>query len=131
MARASAARSPATSRSARSSMSMAVALIKPGLACFARCWRDEREACPRRWTRMTVSTAIEDVPADVPGHIREIWNQAELVKTLSDGLIRIGPWGLGLDGLLAFLPGANLVYGLGAGGVLVWLAIKAEASKGT
>jgi hypothetical protein len=76
---------------------------------------------------MTVQTVTEDVPA----HIREIWNQAELVKKLSDGLIRIGPWGLGLDGLLAFLPGANLVYGLGAGGVLVWLAIKADCSKGT
>jgi len=76
---------------------------------------------------MTVQTVIEDVPA----HIREIWNQAELVKKLSDGLIRIGPWGLGLEGMLAFLPGANLVYGLGAGGVLVWLAIKADCSKGT
>src|SRR3954470_4529779 len=72
-----------------------------------------------------------DVITDVPEHIREIWNQAELVKKLSDGLIRIGPWGVGLDGLLAFLPGANLVYGLGAGGVLVWLAIKAQASRGT
>jgi hypothetical protein len=76
---------------------------------------------------MTVQTVIEDVPE----RIREIWNQAELVKKLSDGLIRIGPWGLGLDGLLAFLPGANLVYGLGAGGVLVYLAIRADASKGT
>ncbi|HET9161728.1 MAG TPA: DUF4112 domain-containing protein [Caulobacteraceae bacterium] len=80
---------------------------------------------------MTVQTVIEATSDHVPAHIREIWNQAELVKKLSDGLIRIGPWGLGLDGLLAFLPGANLVYGLGAGGVLVYLAIRAEASKGT
>jgi hypothetical protein len=76
---------------------------------------------------MTASTVARDVPL----HIREIYNQAELVKKLSDGLIRIGPWGLGLDGLLAFLPGANLVYGLGAGGVLIWLAIKAQASAAT
>ena len=80
---------------------------------------------------MTVQTVNEDRPDPVPAHIREIWNQAELVKKLSDGLIRIGPWGLGLDGLLAFLPGANLVYGLGAGGVLVWLGFKADASPGT
>jgi hypothetical protein len=72
-----------------------------------------------------------EVITDVPEHIREIWNQTELIKRLSDGLVRIGPWGLGVDGLLAFIPGANLIYGLGAGGFLITLAVRAEASKGT
>jgi hypothetical protein len=72
-----------------------------------------------------------EVITDVPEHIREIWNQTELIKRLSDGLVRIGPWGLGVDGLLAFIPGANLIYGLGAGGFLLTLAVRAEASKGT
>lgn len=66
-----------------------------------------------------------------PEHIQEIWNQAELIKKLSDGIVRIGPWGLGVDGLLAFIPGANLAYGLGAGGLLVAHAIRAQAAPTT
>lgn len=71
------------------------------------------------------------VETSVPAHIRDIWNQVELIKRLSDGLVRIGPWGIGVDGLLAFIPGANLIYGLGAGGLLITHAIRAEASKTT
>ena len=76
---------------------------------------------------MTSSTVV----SDAPDHIREIWNQVELIKKLSDRVVGIGPWGIGLDGMLAFIPGANLVYGLGAGGLLIANAIRAEASGGT
>ena len=76
---------------------------------------------------MTTSTVV----SDAPDHIREIWNQVELIKKLSDRVIGIGPRGIGIDGFLAFIPGANLVYGLGAGGLLVAHAVRAEASGGT
>jgi hypothetical protein len=56
------------------------------------------------------------------------WRNAERVKRLSDKLVRIGPFGLGLDGLLAWVPGANLVYSVGAGGVLVAEGFAAGAS---
>jgi hypothetical protein len=47
------------------------------------------------------------------------WRNAERIKRLSDKLISIGPFGLGLDGVLAWVPGANLVYSVAAGGLLV------------
>lgn len=68
---------------------------------------------------------------DAPAHIREIYDQVETIKRLSDRLISVGPWGLGLDGMLAFIPGANLAYGLGAGALLVHHAVKAEAHPTT
>ncbi|RAK60718.1 DUF4112 domain-containing protein [Phenylobacterium hankyongense] len=59
------------------------------------------------------------------------WRNAERIKRLSDNLIKIGPWGLGLDGVLAWVPGANLMYSVGAGGLLVFEALQAGASAYT
>lgn len=59
------------------------------------------------------------------------WRRAERIKQLSDRVIGIGPWGLGLDGVLAWVPVAGLVYSLGAAGVLLNEAFRAGASRGT
>ena len=59
------------------------------------------------------------------------WRSAEQIKRLSDRLIGIGPIGIGLDGMLAWVPGANLVYGLSAGGLLLMHAVRAEAGPAT
>jgi hypothetical protein len=59
------------------------------------------------------------------------WRVAERIKRLSDDLIPLGPWGIGLDGVLAWVPGANTVYSLGAGGILIYEAVAAEASAFT
>ena len=66
-----------------------------------------------------------------PQHIREIYNSVEAVKRLSDRVIGIGSWGIGLDGLLAFVPGAGGLYGLGAGAFLVTQAVRAGAHRTT
>lgn len=55
------------------------------------------------------------------------WRRAQRIKTLSDRLIGIGPFGIGLDGILAWIPGFNLAYGLGAGAFLLNEAVKAQA----
>ena len=59
------------------------------------------------------------------------WRVADRIARLSDNLIPIGPWGIGLDGVLAWVPGANTVYSLGAGGLLVYEGFYAGASAAT
>jgi len=59
------------------------------------------------------------------------WRVAGRIARLSDNLIPIGPWGIGLDGVLAWVPGANTLYSVGAGGLLIYEAIGARASAYT
>jgi hypothetical protein len=59
------------------------------------------------------------------------WRNAERIKRLSDRLIGFGPFGLGLDGILAWVPGANLAYSLGAGSLLIVLGVQAGAAPRT
>lgn len=59
------------------------------------------------------------------------WRNAERIKRLSDNLISFGPWGIGLDGVLAWIPAANTIYSVGAGGLLIYEAVKAGASNWT
>ena len=59
------------------------------------------------------------------------WRSAERIKRLSDKLVSVGPFGLGLDGVLAWIPGANLLYTVGAGGLLIYEAVGAGAKPST
>jgi len=52
-------------------------------------------------------------------------------RRLSDGLFKLGPLKVGLDGLFTWIPGVGGVYGLGVGGFLMLQAHRARASKGT
>ena len=65
------------------------------------------------------------------GDIEKIWSNVEGVKKLSDRAVGIGPFGVGLDGLLTFIPIAGLVYSVGAGGWLLVQASRAKASPAT
>ena len=46
-------------------------------------------------------------------------------------MIRVGPWGIGLDGILAWAPVVGTAYSLGAGGYLFYEGAKAGASGKT
>ena len=59
------------------------------------------------------------------------WRSADVIKRLSDRVIGLGPFGIGLDGILAWIPGANVVYGVGAGAMLMFEGLRAKASLGT
>jgi hypothetical protein len=59
------------------------------------------------------------------------WRVAERIARLSDDLIPLGPWGLGLDGVLAWIPGANILYSVGAGGLLIYEGVGAGAAPFT
>jgi hypothetical protein len=84
----------------------------------------------------TTRTAADDPPYGAHAETdreraHRAWANAERIKRLSDRLIGWGPFGLGLDGVLAWVPGANLIYSLGAGGLLFWEALQVEASRAT
>ena len=74
---------------------------------------------------------VDEGPASQRHRAHQAWRHAETIKRLSDRLIGIGPFGIGLDGVLAWVPGVGLAYGLGAGGVLLYHAMQAKASAAT
>lgn len=63
--------------------------------------------------------------------IEKIWSNVEGIKKLSDRAIGIGPFGVGLDGLLTWIPVIGTVYSVGAAGWLLTQAVRAKASPGT
>ena len=56
------------------------------------------------------------------------WKSAETIKGLSDRLIGVGPFGIGLDGVLSWVPVVGPLYSLGAGGLLLMHAMSGGAS---
>jgi len=59
------------------------------------------------------------------------WRSAESIKKLSDRVIGVGPFTIGLDGLLTWIPGAGIVYSAGAAMFLLATALGGGASLGT
>jgi hypothetical protein len=78
---------------------------------------------------MATNFATHALPTTEDAH--RAWLAAEKIKLVSDRLIPIGPWGLGLDGLLAFVPVAGGLYSLAAGGWLLVEALRVRASPWT
>jgi hypothetical protein len=52
----------------------------------------------------------------------------ERISRLSDNLVGIGPFGIGLDGLLAWVPVAGELYSLGAGAALITEGYRARVA---
>ncbi len=52
------------------------------------------------------------------------------IVRISDRIVGIGPVGIGLDGLLAAVPGLGVFYSAVAGGALIFEGIRARASVG-
>lgn len=65
------------------------------------------------------------------GDIEKIWSNVEGVKKLSDRVIGIGPFGLGLDALLTWVPVVGTVYTVGTAGWLLAQAVRAKADVTT
>ena len=49
------------------------------------------------------------------------------IGKLSDNIVGIGPFGIGIDGMLAWIPGLGDAYSLGAGGLLLVLGLRVRA----
>ena len=54
----------------------------------------------------------------------------ERIAYISDSLIGWGPFGIGLDGMLAWVPGVGEIYSLGAGAALVLQGYRARVPAG-
>ena len=52
----------------------------------------------------------------------------ERIGKLSDNIIGIGPVGIGLDGILTWIPGVGELYSLGAGGMLMLEGVRARVA---
>ena len=65
------------------------------------------------------------------GDIEKIWSNVEGVKKLSDRVVGVGPFGVGLDGLLTWVPVVGTAYSVGTAGWLLWQASRVRASPGT
>ncbi len=63
--------------------------------------------------------------------IEKVWSRVEGVRKLSDRVIGIGPWGVGMDGLLTWIPLVGGAYSVGAGALLFASAFQAKASPST
>lgn len=63
--------------------------------------------------------------------IEKIWSNVEGVRKLSDRAVGIGPFGVGLDGLLTWVPIVGTAYSVGAAGWLLVQAIQARATPAT
>lgn len=63
--------------------------------------------------------------------IERIWSNVEGVKRVSDRAIAIGPFGIGMDALLTWVPVVGTVYTVGTGGWLILQALRANASPAT
>lgn len=53
------------------------------------------------------------------------------VGTLSDSLLRLGPFSIGLDGVLDWIPGVGEIYSVAAGGFLLVQGARAKVPIGT
>ena len=58
--------------------------------------------------------------------LESIRNSVQLVGKLSDGLVRLGPFSLGIDGVLSWIPGVGEAYSAGAGLFLLVQGARAE-----
>lgn len=52
-------------------------------------------------------------------------------RKLTDKIVGVGPFSIGIDGILGWIPVVGLVYSVSAGGFLMLQAIRARASGGT
>ena len=64
--------------------------------------------------------------ARTPLDIQKHRDRIDRIGRLSDNLIGFGPIGIGLDGILAWVPGLGEIYSLGAGALLLFEGYRAR-----
>jgi hypothetical protein len=57
--------------------------------------------------------------------LRSIRNSVSLIGRLSDNIVRIGPFSLGIDGVLSWIPAVGEIYSMGAGAFILVQGVRA------
>lgn len=63
--------------------------------------------------------------------LRAIRASVALIGRLSDGLVRVGPFSLGIEGVLSWIPGVGELYGSGAAAFLLVQGARARVPAST
>lgn len=63
--------------------------------------------------------------------VEDVWLSVERIKKISDRVVSFGPFGLGLDAVLTWIPGLGTLYTVGAGAWLIYLGVRVKAGPGT
>jgi hypothetical protein len=71
------------------------------------------------------------MPQTVEPDLRAIRASVELVGRLSDGLVRVGPFSLGLDALFSWIPGLGELYSAAAAAFLLVQGFRARVPAST
>jgi hypothetical protein len=63
--------------------------------------------------------------------LRKIRDSVERVGRLSDSLFRLGPFSIGIDGILSWIPAVGELYSAGAAGFILVQGVRARVPIGT
>ena len=64
-------------------------------------------------------------PARSPAELARIRDSVAIVGRLSDSLVRLGPFRLGLDAAVSWIPGLGEIYSVAAGGFIIVQGLRA------
>jgi hypothetical protein len=70
-------------------------------------------------------------PEPTPAELVKIRDSVAMVGRLSDSLVRFGPFRLGIDGVLSWIPGVGEFYSTGAAIFILVQALRAHVPVGT
>lgn len=71
------------------------------------------------------------MPAFLDSDPRSIRDSVALIGRLSDGLVHFGPFSLGIDGVLSWIPGLGELYSAGAAAFLLVQGVRARVPVST
>ena len=71
------------------------------------------------------------MPRFLDSDLRSIRDSVAVIGRLSDGLVRFGPFSLGIDGVLSWIPGLGELYSAGAATFLIAQGVRARVPVST
>jgi hypothetical protein len=87
---------------------------------------------PVSYSHAADAPPVFDIPlAASEADLQSIRASVALVGRLSDGLLRLGPFSLGIEGVLSWIPGVGEIYGAAAATFLLVQGVRAKVPAST